>query len=155
VHPLIQLAATRPQLLVDHAAAWADLLATECGPALAARRRQLVLAVLAAALMAVALVLCGTALMLWAVQPAQPGLSPQAWALLVTAPGLALFSAVGCGVAARLHGDGGAARRLLLQARADWSLLRAPGSADLAVKPEPSPPPQAGPAANTTPRAAP
>ena len=131
LHPLIQLAATRPQLLLDHAAAWADLLGAECRPAVAARVQRLLLLALAALLLAVALVLGGTALMLWALVPAQPGLPAHAWAVLVTTPGAALLAAAACAVAARLRGDGGAAGRLLQQAQADWTLVRTPGPSPL------------------------
>jgi hypothetical protein len=131
LHPLIQLAATRPQLLLDHAAAWADLLATECGPALRARRQRLLWQGLGAALLMVGLVLAGVAVMLAAMAgltglsaPGGAGPTPGLWATLVLTPVLPLLAAMACAGQARRCGDGGAAQRLLQQAQADWALLQ-------------------------------
>lgn len=128
VHPLIQLAATRPQLLLDHAAAWADLLAAECGPALRARRQRLLWQGLAVALLLVALVLAGVAVMLGALTglwgPGGAGPTPGLWAVLVLTPAAPLLAAALCAVKAGRCGDAGAAQRLLQQAQADWALLQ-------------------------------
>jgi hypothetical protein len=128
VHPLIQLAATRPQLLLDHAAAWAELLAAECGPALHARRRRLLWQGLGAALLMVGLVLAGVAVMLGALSglsaPGGAGPTPGLWAALVLTPAVPLLAAAACARKARRCGDGGAAQRLLQQAQADWALLQ-------------------------------
>ena len=70
VHPLFRLAATRPQLLAEHASAYAELVAEELTSGAAVFRRRLTLQSVAVAAFAVAAVLSGVAAMLWAVLPA-------------------------------------------------------------------------------------
>ena len=129
LHPLLQLAASRPQLLADHAGAWADLLAAECGPATAAWQRRWLLQALAVAFAVIGLTLSGVALMLWAVLPAAPLHSPWVALALILTPAWPLGAAAGCLLAARVRGDGGAWQRLGRQLQADLALLRQTGAA--------------------------
>jgi hypothetical protein len=121
VHPLLQLAATRPQLLAEHAEAYAELAAAEAGAALAAWRRQTVLAAVALASLGVAAVLAGVALMLWAVVPPADIQAP--WAL-VAAPLLPAALSVACLLASRQRRGDGSFDILREQFMADLMMLR-------------------------------
>lgn len=70
LHPLLHLIASRPQLLADHAAAYAELVAAEFGAETSALKRQALLGALGIGGLGVAAVLAGVAVMLWAVLPA-------------------------------------------------------------------------------------
>ena len=85
VHPLFRLAATRPQLLAEHASAYAELVAEELTSGAMAFRRRLTLQSVAVAGFAVSAVLAGVAAMLWAALPA--GSLNVPW-LLVLVPAL-------------------------------------------------------------------
>ena len=65
MHPLLALLATRPQLLVDHAQAYAELFNEEFALARAAWRRQVLLFAVALCCLGVAAVLAGVATLLW------------------------------------------------------------------------------------------
>ena len=69
MHPLLHLIATRPQLLAEHAQAYAELVSTELPRASAAWKRQALLNTLAWLGFLAALLLGGVALMLWASLP--------------------------------------------------------------------------------------
>lgn len=94
---LLQLLVDHPQRLADHAQAYAQLAQAELGAARRAWTRRLRL--MAGALWGAALasVLAGVALMLWAVVPAGQVQAP--WAL-VAAPLLPALAALACGWAA-------------------------------------------------------
>jgi hypothetical protein len=123
MHPLLRLIISRPRLLAQHAEAYGELVADEIGAVSAAWKRRALLNGLAVCCLAVAAVLGGVSLMLWAVIPA-----PQihaGWALLV-APLFPAVLAVGCLMAARERADGGAAfDRVREQVKADLAMLRA------------------------------
>lgn len=121
MHPLLQLAATRPQLLADHAGAYADLVAAEFGSASAQWQRRAVLGATAFCCAGVAAVLAGVALMLWAVTPPSALLAP--WAL-VAAPLLPAVVALACGVAATTSDPRGGFHVLRQQVAADLVMLR-------------------------------
>ena len=97
LHPLLRLIATHPQLLVDHVEAYADLLAEEIGHVSTAWKRRTLLQAVALCSVAVAAVLAGVAIMLWATVPLAEMHAP--WAL-VAAPLLPIAIAIGCLVAA-------------------------------------------------------
>ena len=80
MHPLFHLIATRPQLLADHAEAYAALVAAEAPRIAAAWKRSALLNVLALCSLAVGLVLTGVALMLVAAMPEAAMRAP--WVLL-------------------------------------------------------------------------
>ncbi len=81
IHPLLRLAATRPQLLVDHVEAYAALVNEEIGEAVSIWKRRALLGATALGLLFVGAVLGGMALMLWALTPA-PTIRA-AWALSI------------------------------------------------------------------------
>ncbi len=121
IHPLLQLIATQPQLLADHAEAYAELMASEVGAVSAAWKRRAVLNAVALSCLAVAAILAGVALMLWAVIPATQLQAP--WALIAT-PLPPAAAALWCLMAARSQGDGGAFENLRRQLAADMAMLR-------------------------------
>jgi hypothetical protein len=122
IHPLLRLIATQPQLLADHAEAYADLLGEEFGAAAARWKRQAVLAALGLCLIGVSAVLGGVALMFWAVMRPEDIQAP--WAL-VAAPLLPLVVAIGCLVAAnRSSVPTGPFDSLRQQMRSDVAMLR-------------------------------
>jgi len=119
--PLLRLATVRPQLLVDHAQAYADLLVIEGGQLSMRWQRQLLLGSLALCGGAVALVLAGVAVMLWASLP--PG-SIQAPTWLIAVPALPLLAAIGCALAMRGGDRSGPFAVLRQQLHADSAMLR-------------------------------
>jgi len=124
-HALLHLITTRPQLLVDHAQAYAELANADLDVVTGAWKRQLLLAATALCSAAVATVLAGVALMLWAVIPAAEIEAP--WAL-VAAPLLPALVALGCVLAARAGGERQAFGNLKEQVQADLQMLRQVGA---------------------------
>ena len=121
MHPLFLLLATRPQLLADHAEAYAELVAVEVNRMSATWTRLALLNAMALCSLSVALALAGVALMLWAVMPALPAQAP--WVLIVV-PLLPLASAVGCLLAMQRGGQREAFDNLRQQFKADVLMLR-------------------------------
>lgn len=122
VHPLLHLIATQPQLLVEHASAYAELAAVEIGSASAAWQRRALLKVLALCCGLAAVLLAGVALMLWGVMPLAQMPSP--WLLWATPLGFAAL-ALGCLAAAQLRAASGSQFiGLRQQWQADLTLLR-------------------------------
>ena len=125
MHPLFALLATQPQLLLEHALAYSALIHQELGAGYAAWRRQTVLRATALCCAAVAWVLGGVALMLWAVTPVALVHAP--WALWAM-PLSPLALAVVCLWLARGSDTGNALARLTRQIEDDLAMLRATGS---------------------------
>ena len=98
IHPLVRLVATQPELLVDHAGAYAGLVGEELGKTATAWKFRLVLNLVALCLLGVSAVLAGVALMLWATVPAAQ--VQAAWALMA-APAVPALAAIGCALAGR------------------------------------------------------
>lgn len=121
MHPLLKLIATEPQLLADHAEAYASLVSAEVGAAALVWRRRAMLEAAALAAFGVAAVLAGVALMLWAVIPPADIRAP--WAL-IAAPVLPLLAGLLCKVTAGSPSDAGGLATLRGQVRADIALLR-------------------------------
>jgi len=121
IHPLLHLIATKPQLLADHAEAYADLLGEEFGSASALWKRRALLGAVALCCVGVSAVLAGVALMLWAVIPPADIQAP--WAL-VAAPLLPAALAVGCLLAARTEADTDVFSNVRRQVKADAAMLR-------------------------------
>lgn len=121
IHPLLQLIATQPQLLADHAEAYAELMASEIGAVSAVWKRRAVLNAVALCCLVVAAILAGVALMLWAVIPAAQMQAP--W-VLIAAPLPPAAAALWCLMAARVQGGGGAFENLRRQLAADMVMLR-------------------------------
>lgn len=82
IHPLFRLAAAQPMLLVGHVGAYAGLVSQELLICAAALQRRLLWQIAGALCMAVAAVLAGVAVLLWASLP-PIGASAQ-WLLVVT-----------------------------------------------------------------------
>lgn len=125
LHPLLRLIATQPQLLAEHAEAYAELVATEVSSASTAWKRRALLNAVAQCCLGVAAVLAGVALMLWSVIPVADIRVP--WAL-VAAPLLPAAVAAGCLWAARTRGQQGTFDSLRQQMKADIVLLREAGA---------------------------
>ena len=121
IYPLLRLIATRPQLLLDHCEAYADLVVAEATVASSYWTQKAVLTVAAACSLGVALILTGVAVMIWAVTPVITGPITLA---LTGAPLVPWILALGCVVAARKHGTGGSMAVLREQLSADMALLR-------------------------------
>ena len=121
IHPLFLLIATRPQLLADHAEAYAELVATELGQVSAAWRRRALLYAVALACLAAAAVLAGVALMIWAAIPVATMQAP--WALVVV-PLLPMAAAAGCLLAVRSRGEASGFDNIQQQMKADLAMLR-------------------------------
>ena len=125
-HPVFRLIATRPQLLVDHAQAYAELLNAEIGSVAASWKRRAMLNAVALCSLGVAAVLAGVALMLWAVMPAAHIQAP--WAL-VAGPLLPIVLALWCLAVARMNRSGRPFENIRLQVKADVAMLRSAGAA--------------------------
>jgi len=121
MHPLLNLVATRPNLLAEHLQAYADLLADELPRAASGWKRRTMLNGLAALGALAAVLFAGTALMLWAALPSAS--MPAAW-LLVVVPLLPGVAAMACLFAARADSRDAGDSELLQQLRADLALLR-------------------------------
>jgi hypothetical protein len=80
MHPLVRLAASRPQMLAEHAAAYVELFAEEATTVATHVKRQVSLQLIGVGLLAVGVILGGVAVMLWASFPTLN--SP--WALALT-----------------------------------------------------------------------
>ncbi len=120
IHPLLRLVATQPQLLADHAEAYAGLVGEELGKTASAWKLRGALAAVAVVLLCVALVLAGVAVMFWAVTPDSKILAP--WALFA-APGVpALIGAVCLFIASRAPEPGFV--DLKQQLAADLAMIR-------------------------------
>ncbi|MEO5775007.1 MAG: hypothetical protein ABIQ32_12945 [Sphingomicrobium sp.] len=98
IHPLLRLVATQPQLLADHAEAYAGLVGEEIGRSAASLKHRMLLSAIALCLVGVAAVLAGVALMLWAVVPPADMQAP--WAL-IAAPAVPAVIALVCGLMSR------------------------------------------------------
>jgi len=120
IHPLLRLAATQPQLLADHAQAYAGLIGEELGRSASAYKQRVLLSAVALCLAAVAAVLAGVALMLWAVTP--PANLQAPWAL-IAAPAVAAVLAAVCALGGRRQPEDGFSG-LKQQLSADLSMLR-------------------------------
>lgn len=121
MHPLLRLAVSRPQLLADHAQAYADLAAAEFATASLRWRRRALLRTIAACSLCIAAALAGVAVMLWSVSPAT---RLDALWTLIAVPLCPLLLAVGCLAAARAGSAGEDFGGMRAQLRADLALLR-------------------------------
>jgi uncharacterized membrane protein YqjE len=120
MHPLLHVIATRPQLLAEHAQAYAELVAAELPRATAAWKRQALLNGLALLSLLASLLLGGVALMLWAALPAAA--MPAAW-LLIAVPLLPALAGIACLIAARSGTEANLLGDLRQQLGADAKML--------------------------------
>jgi len=123
MHPLLALLATRPQLLVDHAQAYAALFSEEFGLARATWCRQVLLYAVALCALGVAAVLAGVATLLWLATAAPT----QALWVLLAVPTVPLLVAVVCLLLARQPAPTASFASLGRQINADLAMLRAAG----------------------------
>ena len=121
MHPLLNVIATRPQLLAEHAQAYAELVAAEFPRATAAWKRQALLNGLALLGLLAALLLGGVALMLWAALPLSS--MPTPW-LLIAVPLLPALAGMACLMAARSGIEANLLGDLRQQVSADLTMLR-------------------------------
>ena len=126
MHPLLQLLATRPQLLADHAEAYGALLSADISQASAAWQRRAGLNLVALCCLAVSATLFGVALMLWAVVPTTQ--INAAW-VLVAVPLLPLVLSLACLIATRFNAGVGPFDNLRRQVKTDLAMLREEGAA--------------------------
>jgi cytochrome bd-type quinol oxidase subunit 2 len=70
LHPVFRLAASQPQLLAEHAAGYAGLLAEEVTSSGAHIKQRITLQIVGLLSLMVAAILCGVAVLLWASLPA-------------------------------------------------------------------------------------
>lgn len=119
--PLLYLIATRPQLLVDHAEAYADLASAEVSQASVIWKRRAKLGVVAICSFVIAAILAGVAAMIWAVLPV---VSNQAWWTLIVTPILPIGLGTGCLMAIRAQPQEGAFDALRRQLKTDMAMLR-------------------------------
>ena len=126
LHPLLNLVAAQPQLLADHAEAYAELLAAEMTRAVQSWRQRLLLYAGALCCLGVGAMLAGVACMLWASLPDLR--ADAAWAL-AGVPLLALIAGGGCILAARRVPEGTGVQTVRTQFKADLAMLREAGGA--------------------------
>jgi hypothetical protein len=117
---LLNLVVNRPQLLTEHAEAYAALVTSEVSRWSALWQRRALLRLLAAGSALVGVVLAGVALMLWSALPAVP--AQAAWALLGV-PLLPLALALAC-LLATPPAERSAFDVIRQQVDADLALLR-------------------------------
>lgn len=121
MHPLLHLIVREPNLLADHAGAYAELLGEEFGLASTHWKRKALLSAVALCSAGVGAVLAGVALMLWAVVPPEDMNAP--WAL-VAAPLVPLGLAVGCWLSAQHNAGPRAFEQVRQQLREDAAMLK-------------------------------
>ena len=125
MHPLLRLVMTQPALLGAHAQGYAELLGIELATWQRAMCRRLAWAAAAAVCAAVALVLAGVALLLYATLPGLPG---NALWVCVATPALPLAVALLCLLPLREAADTAAFALTREQLRADLHMLQEVGS---------------------------
>jgi len=123
---LIRLAATQPDLLAEHAGAYAALAADEATLLALRLRRQALLLAAALAALAVAVTLAGVALLLCAALPTAAMPMP---GMLLAVPVLPLLLALVCAWQARSGDAAPAFIGLQRQWQADTAMLQAAGAA--------------------------
>ena len=124
IQPVFRLLATQPQLLMEHAQAYAELVSTEASRLSSRWQQRTLLWVLSACFGVVAFVLAGVGAMFWAVVPAA---RVDAFWPLILIPSIPLVLAIACGWAAR-HGPATPVfAEVRQQLAADWDMLREAG----------------------------
>ncbi len=126
MHRLLKLLATQPQLLLDHAQAYAVLASEELALARAAWHRQAMLQAAGLLALSSAVILAGVALILWAVTPV--GQIHALWVLWVT-PVVPLAAALACLSLAHQSPGVVTFSNLRSQLKADMALLSSAPSA--------------------------
>lgn len=99
LHPVFRLAASQPQLLAEHAAGYAGLVAEEVASSGAQIKRRITLQIIGLLSLMVAAILGGVAVLLWASLP--PASVQQPWLLWFTPLVPALLGALALMVASK------------------------------------------------------
>ena len=120
IHPLLRLVASQPQLLADHAEAYAGLLGDEIVRSAARLKHRVLLSAIALCLGGAAAVLAGVAVLLWAALP--PASIQAPWALIAV-PGVPAAAAIVCALLGRSR-PGDTFAELKQQIAADLVMLR-------------------------------
>lgn len=121
LYPMLRLLGTQPELLAEHAAAYAELVAQEMDQVSAGWTRRALLNVTAICLMGVTIALAGLAVMLSTVVP--HGHIARPWVLMIT-PMPPLILAMWCMWGARRKPDFTAFESVRQQMTADMAMLR-------------------------------
>jgi uncharacterized membrane protein YqjE len=121
IHPLLQLIATKPQLLGDHVEAYAELVSAEVSNTSKRWISRAVLWAASAFLIGLFIAFAGVALMLWAVVPTDAMNIP--WLLLVV-PVVPLAAGTACILLAKSHPQQNAFQTVKEQISADMAMLR-------------------------------
>ncbi|HEV7913516.1 MAG TPA: hypothetical protein VGP22_07095 [Albitalea sp.] len=126
IHPLFRLIASEPQMLAEHVEAYAEMVSEEVGAVATRMKRRMLLHALSLFGIAVAVVLAGVAVMLWAAVPTENMRAP--WVLLL-APAAPALLAAWCHVSAKagkdeVHGM----KAIREQLAADAAMLRSVGA---------------------------
>ncbi len=124
--PIVRLITARPELLVDHAQAYAELLSSELGIAGENWKRQLLFNGAAVFALAVGVIFAGVALMLWAMVPVAE--SPAPWALIAV-PVAPFVLAFACLFFASRYAKAVPFINVKRQLAADLAMVRDAGSA--------------------------
>lgn len=124
--PIIRLITARPELVVDHAQAYAELFSSELGIAGENWKRQLVLNGVAVFALAVGVIFAGVALLLWAMVPIAE--SPAPWALIAV-PVTPFVLAIACLFFASRCAKAVPFVNIRRQLAADMAMVREAGSA--------------------------
>ena len=122
MHPLLTLLATQPQLVIEHAQAYAGLFHEEFGQSLVAWQRRTVLQAAALCCLSVAAILGAMAAMFWAATPLLPPHAP--WIFWVL-PLIPLAIATACAWMAWRQKPTDAFKSIGRQIGADIIMLRA------------------------------
>ena len=121
MHPFFKLMVDRPAVITDHVEAYASLATLELSGAVRHLRLRALKTAMALSCAAVAAVLAGVAVLLWAATPADQLHAP--WVLWL-APGLPAVLAVWCWLSAKAINEAPAFSALRDQVRADIDMLR-------------------------------
>lgn len=121
MHPFFKLMVDRPAVITDHVEAYASLAALELSGAVTQLRMRALKTTIALSCAAVAAMLSGVAVMLWAATPPEQLHAP--WALWL-APGLPAVVAAWSWWSAQAPNDTPAFAALRGQVRADIDMLR-------------------------------
>ena len=120
-HPLVYMLVHRPQMLVLHAQAYADLLGADAALAMRQVRLKVALGLMSLCMLAIALMLTGVAVMLWGVLP----LAPMDWPwVMLAVPGVGWLLALGLAWASYLVPVGNTLANFKGQIDADMALCK-------------------------------
>lgn len=122
IHPLLRLLVSQPQMLAEHAEAYAELVSEEAGAVAQHMKRKMILHAVSGLAFFLALLLACMGLMLWAALPVQDMRAP--WGMIAV-PAVALLVGLVAHVAARSStGEERGMKVIREQLAADAAMLR-------------------------------